>query len=285
MKDMLFSAEPVTELNRLVQSQLASHLFLCCNYNPLKVSGLSEDGKFFPAITNLYRIVSDCSCIVKRLNKFSYPVADREVLKELKRSVEFIDMLRSVVTHNNSRYNGRREAEKIDDYHCWIQKILGKQEPDCPNDYAALLAELNLIGDKVYSLLEKCIISASTHAHKEEIIKEWESFILDWYCGKNVKRDIFLGVLEDEYLSRVPLMDADCMHFRVASWIQNYYTRETDLENVRKYYAGIRNEQLQAYIDQKQAEIDNQITATAEQFNMSPPHCFVEKFFTELKGD
>ena len=284
MKDMLFSASPITDLNQLVQSKLASHLFLCCNYNPLPGVGLSDDGKYYPAITNLYRIVSDCSCIIKHLSKFEYPIASIETAKKLNRSIGTINMLRSVVAHNNSRNNGRREAERLDDYHCWVQRIIGKSEPNCSDDYSALLKELRVISNDLYDTLEEYILLAATHNQKDLIINEWESCIIDWYCGKNVKRDIFLGVLEDEYLARVPLTNLDNrMHYRVARWIKNYYTNETQLEKVRKLAASIEDPNVHARINQMQIDIEELCASTCEQYKSDDPYCFVDRFFEELK--
>lgn len=286
MKDILFSAKPVQELNQLVQDKLAPQLFLCCNYNPLSVVGMSDDGKYYPAIENLYRVVSDCSCVIKRLHRFQCKIiSNTSTIDKYRNIIDTVNMLRSVVAHNNSVYNGRREAEHLDDYHCWVQRFIGKSEPVQTDDYVALLAELRNISNALYDLIEEYILTAAEHAKKDVIIEEWESYIIDWYCGKNVKRDIFLGVLEDEYLARLPLTTVDHqLPRRVAYWIQNYYTNEVKINNFRKAARDFQSEALNAYIEKLQETINTLITETEQKYNSEAPFCFVDRFFSELGG-
>ena len=62
MENILFSNTPAEELNKLVRTKIAEHLFLICHYEPC-VDVFSEDAKFVAGCLNLYKAVIDSSCI------------------------------------------------------------------------------------------------------------------------------------------------------------------------------------------------------------------------------
>ena len=68
MENILFSNTPAEELNKLVRTKIAEHLFLICHYEPC-VDVFSEDAKFVAGCLNLYKAVIDSSCIVRKLTK------------------------------------------------------------------------------------------------------------------------------------------------------------------------------------------------------------------------
>ena len=58
MENILFSNTPAEELNKLVRTKIAEHLFLICHYEPC-VNVFSEDAKFVAGCLNLYKAVID----------------------------------------------------------------------------------------------------------------------------------------------------------------------------------------------------------------------------------
>ena len=52
MENILFSNTPAEELNKLVRTKIAEHLFLICHYEPC-VDVFSEDAKFVAGSLNL----------------------------------------------------------------------------------------------------------------------------------------------------------------------------------------------------------------------------------------
>lgn len=60
MENILFSNTPAEELNKLVRTKIAEHLFLICHYEPC-VNVFSEDAKFVAGCLNLYKAVIDSS--------------------------------------------------------------------------------------------------------------------------------------------------------------------------------------------------------------------------------
>lgn len=68
MENILFSNTPAEELNKLVRTKIAEHLFLICHYEPC-VDVFSEDAKFVAGCLNLYKAVIDSSCIIRKLTK------------------------------------------------------------------------------------------------------------------------------------------------------------------------------------------------------------------------
>lgn len=289
MKDIISSSSAVTELNLLVQQKLAPHLFLCCNYNPLNLTGLNDDGKYYPAITNLYRVAYDSSCVIKQLFRFDPKINVRsETYHNLKDSLDTINILRSIVAHNNSPHNGHRESSNLDEYHYWVRKIIGKDEPDCCEDYSLLFHELQKISDTLYSSLVDYIETASKSPNKEAIVEKWEAMIIDWYCGGNVKRDIFLGELENEYLARAQRISIDRLDIQVARWIQNYYTKETSLANLQSLADMTRDPKsktaiLKAIADRRQV-INDDIVDTETKFRDRSPYCYQNRLFADLQN-
>ena len=104
MENILFSNTPAEELNKLVRTKIAEHLFLICHYEPC-VNVFSEDAKFVAGCLNLYKAVIDSSCIIRKLTKKGwlknneYPC---EASEDLRACVDTIKVLRTAWAHNQS---------------------------------------------------------------------------------------------------------------------------------------------------------------------------------------
>lgn len=135
---------------------------------------------------NLYKIAYDSSCIIKKLPNFKPAInVNSQWKKSMEDCLHDIEILRSVIAHNNSELNGNREMERLEEYKYWVKKVIGKEEPVESSDYTMLLQELQIIGDKLYSGISEYIEVASQSSEKKDIIKKWEDMIIEWYCGSN----------------------------------------------------------------------------------------------------
>lgn len=291
MKDVIFTPAAAIELNQLVQSKLSRRLFLCCNFNPNSVAGLSDDGKYYPAILNLYNLAFDSSCIIKNLSKMSAPkiYVEKSTYEKLRYTLDTIKCLRSRVGHNNSYCDGHREAENIEQYQNWVKRHIGKESPDCAEDYTSLLGGLLTLGNDLFETVKEYIIVASNSPDKNSIVVEWESLIIDWYSGKNVKRDIFLGELENEYLARAGQTSMQKLDFYTSRWIQNYYTKEGALHNLQRLLGENLDLKTKQAISNKIRERENcifeEIRTMEKQFGNNAPYCFRDRLFAELSEE
>lgn len=288
MKDMVFSGIAVDELNTLAAQKLAPHLFVCCNFNPVSAIGLSDDGKYYPAMLNLYKVAFDSSCIIKKLPKFKPTI---KVKPQWKKTMEdclgVIEILRSVIAHNNSEYNGHREMERLEEYKCWIKKVIGKEEPVDSNDYTRLFQELQRIGDRLYFGISEYIEVASQSSDKSAIIQKWEDMIIDWYCGSTIKREIFLGELENEYLARAQKTSIANLDIKVARWVKYYYTKEYLLNDLQRIAIQTKDKrsrkEILSRITEKIAEIERETQKTVDKYGDEDPFCYNKHLFDDLK--
>ena len=166
MENILFSNTPAEELNKLVRTKIAEHLFLICHYEPC-VDVFSEDAKFVAGCLNLYKAVIDSSCIIRKLTKKGwlknneYPC---EASEDLRACVDTIKALRTAWAHNQSEETNDIEKQKYDQ---WVQNRLRKEKPTTTEDYAVLLKSLEELGGETYEMLCKCIESLEKKSSKD----------------------------------------------------------------------------------------------------------------------
>ena len=285
MREIIFSSDGANVLNAKVQKELAPYLFLCCNYNPQTCSGLSDDGKFYPAVLNLYNFAFDSSCIIRDLYRFqpSINVKD-EYRRNLKASLDTVENLRSCFGHNNSELNGLMEADALEKYHQWIQSQIGKPEPDCPADYSKLFEALKIVATQLYNAIEKYIDAVPTQREREDIIHTWKEKIIRWYTKKGVKQNIFLGELYDFVLAKSGITDSRRLKILdIACLVKEYYTKESQVENLRcLLIGGKNNSMIEEAIDKREKEIKADIEKTELRFNQKSPFCYIDRLFEDL---
>ena len=112
MNTPVISAETANRLNRLVQTQIDSRLFLFCNYEPTHSYTISEDAQFLTAVQDLYKFAIDSSGILQYYYRY-VPKADQYQFKPLSGILDKIKALRSVIDHNQSAANGMVEQNLI----------------------------------------------------------------------------------------------------------------------------------------------------------------------------
>lgn len=200
MDDILFSSAIADELNDLVCTQIANHLFLFCNYEPAIPNALTMDGQYFLGVQNLYRLYIDCSCILPKQNMMKKWL-DLDSYQKYHTLKSTIQLLRSCIDHNNSSQNGRREANRLGKYGQWLYCIIQKDTPVDQKDYQLLVNELQRLSKQMADLVKQviCKIHSADPHQKDEWIQEWEDETIQWYSQKGIKRDIFLGELENMY--------------------------------------------------------------------------------------
>lgn len=224
MDDILFSPAIADELNDLVCAQIANHLFLFCNYEPAIPNALTMDGQYFLGVQNLYRLYIDCSCILPKQNMMKkwLDSASYQKYRTLKNTIQ---LLRSCIDHNNSSKNGRREANRLGEYEQWLYRVIQKNTPVDQKDYQLLVNELQSLSKQMYDLVKQVVYkihSADPH-QKDEWIQEWEDETIQWYSQKGIKRDIFLGELENMYIAYTNIAPNEkYFSYKIANWCMQY---------------------------------------------------------------
>ena len=225
MENILFSNTPAEELNKLVRTKIAEHLFLICHYEPC-VDVFSEDAKFVAGCLNLYKAVIDSSCIIRKLTKKGwlknneYPC---EASEDLRACVDTIKALRTAWAHNQSEETNDIEKQKYDQ---WVQNRLRKEKPTTTEDYAVLLKSLEELGGETYEMLCKCIESLEKNPQRMYLIQSWENATFEWYTS-SANQAIFLNQLY-AWCAADPKFEGrskTTLKRDAASMIEEYYTK------------------------------------------------------------
>lgn len=225
MENILFSNTPAEELNKLVRTKIAEHLFLICHYEPC-VNVFSEDAKFVAGCLNLYKAVIDSSCIIRKLTKKGwlknneYPC---EASEDLRACVDTIKVLRTAWAHNQSEETNDIEKQKYDQ---WVQRHLRKEKPTTTEDYAVLLKSLEELGGETYEMLCKCIESLEKNPQRMYLIQSWENATFEWYTS-SANQAIFLNQLY-AWCAADPKFEGrskTTLKRDAASMIEEYYTK------------------------------------------------------------
>lgn len=236
MNNVLFWPEKTEYINKKVSKEIASHLFLFCNYQPDEIQVFGHDAKFLLGVMNLYKLIVDASIIlmlpqIARTNKVQY---NKEKLDSY---IKNISVLRTVLCHNVSVENGESDLQA--QYKLWLKKTIGKIELQEEKDYEKAVKTLETMGDDICKYLCDFINKAKFCPRKINVITSWEEAIFSFYKKKSGIK-IFLGQMKDVYLSRCSM---GSNHFqihrlkqKVAHWFQCYYCQkgEVQIENLQK---------------------------------------------------
>lgn len=229
-KNILYSSEESLMLNGEIQKNIADHLFLTCNYEANSLNVISEDAKFLTAVLNLYKFLVD-SGIINNLGSIGKRYGEiRYDFKRLKRIIEITKAIRTAVAHNESEHSANdQDRSKMQK---WMKKVIGKPEADSLTDYEILRRELEDMGNKTIEILGDFVDSAKNVQNREELIKNWENLIFQFYSSSN-SRNIYKGQLRRAYLSKQELGEPnytfayeDMTERKIAEWVKLMYYRE-----------------------------------------------------------
>ena len=216
-KNVLFYLDETLEINKMVQKDIGSHLFLFCNYNPEGMRTFGADARFIQAVMNLYKLLID-SGIVNRIPSMGNLIGLNKEMEILRKYIDLSRTIRTVAGHNLSKSNGTED--KIVQYDRWMIGVIGKKEPDCEGDYDKPLLELEGIANDSLRLVRIFVNKAKGSQKKAEVMREWEENIIRYYCKGNM--DIFMGQLRDAYISvhRRAYADERLTGYELSVWIR-----------------------------------------------------------------
>ncbi len=175
---ILFDKEIAKGLNDRVQREIAPHLFLFCNYEPL--SAYSTEGRFYMGINNFYFLLIDCSV--------AKDVCDMVRESERYKSIEnFIHLFRTAIDHNESPYSQNDiDRRKFSD---WLS---GKMSIE--GDFEDALKEIEKKAGDFYTLMNDVIDKIKTSRKPMQYKKAWEKKCVEYY-KLNMQQFVVLGMI------------------------------------------------------------------------------------------
>lgn len=243
MSTPIISANVAQCLNQKVQQLIDPRLFLCCNYEPTFSCAISEEGQYFTAIQDLYKFALDSSCVIKCYNKFLRSKEEEVQFKELRGILHCINLLRSVIDHNQSELNGRFAKQRLEDYSIWLQNCLGKDVAELPEDFLTLHQQLHKMAKQLLAYIDQFIEHLGHLPDKSDITDQWINYTLQWYCS-NTKTEIYKGQLMDTYIANTnangksyqDLYRPQVLHRKISSWIEAaiFYSIDQELEEIEE---------------------------------------------------
>ena len=231
--------EDVKKLGELAR-EISPMLFWTCNYEPTESYSINEDAMFLDGIQDLYKFAIDTNCVLKSLvyspkNSIYDGLLSEEERKRMRSHIDTIQMLRSVIDHNQSELNGRYSAEYLDSYRRWIRTRLGSDQPTNNNDFAILCDALRDLGEALVSDCELILNRLKRMNNRQGIVDRWVDATIRWYCT-GTRQHYYKGQLADYYIARSLRLRP---HFldntpqwringKVNSWIRAQVTYEYD---------------------------------------------------------
>ncbi len=201
-------------LNSAVQTQIAKHLFLVCNYQPVPMAAPHASTRFLIRIQELYKVVADCGDLVRKMKKIlpkhvleKHKNLEAMLEEELEPKVKLVELLRFVVDHNNAEENGYEQQQQLQQYEIWVKKQISKPQPETEEDYEVLDSALEVLSDELCAVIHRVIvyIGEMQYADKSSIIRKWEWQILDWYARPF--GNLYYGFLAMTYFSKARSRD------------------------------------------------------------------------------
>lgn len=266
MKSLLFDIEGADKLNRLVQFQIASHLFIVCNYNPTTFNLLSEDARFQQGILNLYKFAIDTSLIhkIRRIDEELGRVVwqkNKNDFIELSKHIETISVLRTYIAHNNNNNETVSKAE------AWIRKVIHKNKFELIDDYKVAFKELEKIGIELYDSTDRIIRNFAKEYTKEKVGSVFQKYIILFYESND---KIIREAIRSEYRILVN-HQGSIKDGLLADWCQRMYVgnREKQISFLSSYLPSVKGDtkmKIENKIEQIRNEIEEIQLAIAKQY-------------------
>lgn len=233
MNNIAFSAENADELNKNVQSMIAPHLFIICNYNPDSINTYSEDASFIKASLNMYKFLIDAS-ICNNINQIGTKYGIHYDKNSFEEVLKVINAIRTTLGHNVNECNGTEEGQEILEQ--WFQNVVGKKRLSCADEYGKALMKILEYGNKCVSIFSQFIKETQAHPKKSEIIQDWERLIINYYKRSNSKK-IFEGHLMIAYKAREANPSKNIRRLEMARWIKSMvgYTEKSQNSIFNEY--------------------------------------------------
>lgn len=239
------ASKRVKDLEQLARS-IAPSLFWTCNFEPTVSYSVNADGMFYEGIQDLYKFAIDTNCVFRPLVFNSKNAIYKQLLKPnevhtARTHFETVQMLRSVMDHNQSVSNGWIASSNLNAYTQWIQVLIGKEFPEHDEDFLVLCNALKDIGNALIKDSELMLQRLKLVGDRERLTERWTDAIIQWYC-KDTRQTYYWGQLMDSYVARalprnprfLTSMTDNRLFGKVKSWIHAQVMHERDQLDAKK---------------------------------------------------
>lgn len=247
VKDPIVTKEDAEKFNNLFKEKVAKHLFIFCNYSPIIENLQGQSARYIPNILNLYIFAVDSCFFLRRLPSI---VKDDEFnaikgpANEIKKYVDEISMLRSVVAHNNDDRNAfyvSRNGNVIsegkiysynDEYEFWVSSVIKKFPPSSLGDYDKLCQKLIDIKNQLFKLINEFInlVEKLSESTKQKFIKKWEDIIISVYAEDH--KNYYNSQLVSMYCS-LHSDEKNIRYYKIEQWIEIQVFSKVDAKIIR----------------------------------------------------
>lgn len=186
--------------------EISPMLFWTCNYEPTESYSINEDAIYQDCIQDLYKFAIDTNCVLRPLvYSPKYSIYDgllsRDERTRMRSSIDTIQMLRSVIDHNQSESNGRYSVMSLDSYRKWIKNQLGNDRPASNEDFEVLCNALKILGNALISDCELILRRLISLNNRQEFVDRWINSTIRWYTT-GARQQYYKGQLADYYIAR-----------------------------------------------------------------------------------
>lgn len=226
---VLFDKDASENLNELVRNKIAPHLFVLCNYEPDCLPVFGDDAKFIQGVMNFYKYAHDAS-LIEQLWNIDKQMGERVIssnrvlFNDLKRITDLISDWRTLYCHNISEASGN--DDKRERCQRWLSKAIGKKEIEKLDDYHFALKKLEAEAQRVYEIAKIIICKFSEcYADKMKLIATWEDYIIKYY-GLPTNEAIIKSQLKLAYMALFNSNGETQLSRELACWCKNMYLQE-----------------------------------------------------------
>ena len=246
-----------------VKKKSGCHLFVCCNYNPeQRVNHPAADYKI--AVLNLYRFTKDTGPVVNEWSRICYSGKGSPLWTDFEKCRNTVDMVRSIIAHNNSPENGLFEAAQVESYQKWCMGIIGKKKPVSDEDYKALLHAVTLLNQRICNYLEDGLKQLKRLDEKalQACFRTWEGYIIGYYTSNGIKSTTLESYLVVEYCREKSMSNPQTKkEFRNAVkhaklWMHEKYLHDDQIRKLNGWLTlkGAKKALIQKELKELQAE-------------------------------
>lgn len=194
---VIFSKKTIEGMNKYIQRNIDSRLYLFAYYNPKNKGSKSAELDFWKGVTNMYGLFQDCAAFIKREKDGLLDVFVKcQIIKETEAKAvrDFINQInafRTVFSHNVCMEYSK-DAYNMRLCQSFFTKVLN--EEIIVNDineinlqemqWNKILEALDDEAEKYIHILSKALDAVAKSTQKNIIVEAWIKLIVEWYERK-----------------------------------------------------------------------------------------------------
>ena len=187
---ILFATDQTNKLNEYVKDNIDDSLFIFFHYTPDIIKPYSYDGKYLTGVSNLYKLIKDSGWVLEKSNE----ILDDSSVKELKKYIDIIHLLREV-QHHSVRADNKLKLQAAEKWWSNVGVKSQSQRPESTEDYQKALDGLEKLGLSLMKESENFVknVSKLNETQKKAAIKTWTEVIIQRYV---TERNLFICAID-----------------------------------------------------------------------------------------